>query len=341
VLGALAAGLWAGNQPGSSRRRLLALVVAYLVAASFATIFWGDPKFSKTGIGGALAVFLLLAQPAYTTGVVYRMVRHREGAAAAFLGAALGVLAAALILIPHAQPGVIFVAAAAVLVIMSTTNFSTTGKTAIVTGVGDRGQLGFAVAEAMRAAGMRVYTATFPEYDLTKEDDVARLIATAVADLGSIDVLVNIAGGLSVIKPLAETTREEWERENMRNGETAFLVSRAALPFLRSSRGSIINFASPAGTRAVANLGAYSAAKAAVVAITRAMAIEEKGNGVRVNAIAPGMIDTEMNRKSVSDPDAVKWVKREEIADVVLYLSSEASRAVTGQTIEVLGEGIL
>ncbi|HEX6559225.1 MAG TPA: SDR family oxidoreductase [Longimicrobiales bacterium] len=231
------------------------------------------------------------------------------------------------------------------------------GKTAIITGVGDRGQLGYAIAQQLLAAGARVCVtsrhddigaiagtlapdAVGVQYDLASEDDVARLMTTAQQQLGRIDILVNVAGGLSVIKPLAETTREEWQREVQRNAETAFLVSRAALPQLRASRGCIINFASPAGEKAVAQLGAYSAAKAGVIALTRAMAIEEAGNGVRVNAIAPGMIDTAQNRAAVADPDAVQWVSRAEVASVVVFLASAAAAAITGQTINVPGKGI-
>lgn len=142
------------------------------------------------------------------------------------------------------------------------------------------------------------------------------------------------------MKPLAETTPEEWEREVQRNARTAFLVSRAALPLLRASRGAIVNFASPAAIRAVANLGAYSAAKAGVAALTRAMAAEEAANGVRVNAVAPGMIDTEQNRAAVPDPDALKWVTREQIAEVVLFLASGAASGITGEVVAVVGEGI-
>ncbi|HUP89847.1 MAG TPA: SDR family oxidoreductase, partial [Longimicrobiales bacterium] len=221
-----------------------------------------------------------------------------------------------------------------------TSDFSLTGKSAVVTGVGDRGQLGFAIAEGLQQAGAAVCSFGLQDGDLTKEDDVARLIATAIERLGKIDILVNVAGGLSVIKPLADTTHEEWERETTRNAETVFLMSRAALAALRATRGSIVNFASPAGFRAVANLGAYSAAKAGVIAVTRAFALEEAKNGVRANAIAPGMIDTEQNRKSVSDPASVKWVSREQISNVVVFLASDAAQGITGETIEVLGEGI-
>lgn len=234
-------------------------------------------------------------------------------------------------------------------------NFSLSGKSALVSGVGERGQVGFFIARFLIERGARVCVTDFRpavhelarelgaapiQADLTHDGDVTRLLQDTVQSLGRLDMLVNVAGGLSVIKPLAETTREEWQREVARNAETVFMVTRAALPALREARGSVINFASPAGLRAVAGLGAYSAAKAAVVAFTRALAIEEKNHGVRVNAVAPGMIDTEQNRKNVADADAIKWVTREQIANVVAFLGSPAASGITGETIHVLGEGI-
>ena len=123
------------------------------------------------------------------------------------------------------------------------------------------------------------------------------------------------------------------------DGENISIPAINEVSLLRETRGCIVNFASPAGIRAQPRLGAYSAAKAAVVALTRALAIEEKQK-VRVNAIAPGMIDTEQNRKSVENPDQVRWVSREQIASVVLFLCSDAAAAITGETIHVLGDGI-
>jgi NAD(P)-dependent dehydrogenase (short-subunit alcohol dehydrogenase family) len=176
--------------------------------------------------------------------------------------------------------------------------------------------------------------------DLTNAEEVGTLLEAVRTRFGALHAVVNAVGGLSVIKPLAETEPEEWRRELQRNSETVFLVSRAALPLLRASKGSIVNFASPAGIRAQAQLGAYSAAKAAVVALTRALALEEKANGVRVNAIAPGLIDTEQNRASMKNQPDARFVSREQIADVVLFLCSDAGSGVTGETIHVLGETI-
>lgn len=370
ALAALALGLWAGADARRGRR-WVGVIVAYLLAAIFAVVWSLQPGLRQTALVGALAALFLLAEPAYAVGAVFAALSRTRPAMAvpAFLGAAAGVLLAALVLIPRLQPGVIFLAAAAVMLlaafieirqarpIMNANEFSLSGKCAIVTGVGGRGQVGFAVARALLDAGARVAVTSFGgeleemaaelgsgtvavKADLSNEDDVARVIATARENLGQIDVLVNLAGGLSVIKPLADTSVLEWQRELTRNAETSFLMSRAALPHLRATRGTIINFASPAGERAVAQLGAYSAAKAAVIALTRALAIEEKPHGVRVNAIAPGMIDTEQNRAATADPARVKWVTRQQVANAVLFLASEASSGITGETIHVVGEGI-
>lgn len=292
-------------------------------------------------------------------------------------GAGAGVLAAATILIPQLAAWTIFFGSAAALTLVGiwegrapatqereeSMDGPMGGNVVLVTGVGAPGQMGYALAQAFQAAGWQVaITGRSAELedthanarmlaglgsqvlgvagDLTRDDHAARIVEAVRARFDRLDVLVNAAGGLSVIKPLVETTTQEWEREVARNAETAFVMSRAALPLLRERRGAIVNFASPAGFRAAARLGAYSAGKAAVVALTRALALEEKQNGVRVNAVAPGMIDTEANREAVEDPAKVAWVTREEIARVVLFLASEASSGISGETIPVLGQGL-
>lgn len=280
-------------------------------------------------------------------------------------------------LIPKFDPGLLFAGGAIVLIAASWLALGgrtgegegemegrrirgVEGKVAIVTGAAAPGQMGYAVAEALVREGARVVmTARSPVVeevarglggegevvgvaaDLTSIEEAERVVRAALDRFGRLDLLVNVAGGLTVLKPVADTTPEEWEREQERNVRTAFVLSRAALPLLRESRGSIINFASPAGLRARAGLGAYSAAKAAVVALTRSLALEERGSGVRVNAVAPGLIDTEQNRAAIPDGEGVAWVTRRQVVDVVLFLASELGDGVNGATIEVVGEGIL
>ncbi len=233
------------------------------------------------------------------------------------------------------------------------------GSVAIVTGVGARGQVGYAVAQALLADGTRVVVtargagiaalaeelaASAPggevvavRADLATSDGAESVVAAARERFGRVDLLVNVAGGLTVIKPLAETTPEEWSAEIDRNARTAFLMCRAALPLLRESRGAIVNFAATAGLRALRSLGAYSAGKAAVVALTRALALEEAAHGVRVNAVAPGIVDTEQNRASMPGASRAQWVTREQIADAVLFLAGPRASGITGETIVVGG----
>ncbi len=236
------------------------------------------------------------------------------------------------------------------------------GKGVLVTGVGREGQVGYAVAEAFVRAGARVLltnvhdtveslaTRLAERYDaadrvfsaaadLTRGYEVERLMNAARGRLGGLDALVHVAGGLSVIKPIGETSEEEWEREMERNARTTFLVCRYALPLLRRRRGSIVTFASPAAVEGGARMVAYAAAKAAVLALTRSLALEEAEHGVRVNAILPGLVDTAQNRAAFGENEA-HWVTREEVASVALFLASDAASGVSGEAVRVLGDGL-
>ncbi|HSJ14340.1 MAG TPA: SDR family oxidoreductase, partial [Longimicrobiales bacterium] len=134
------------------------------------------------------------------------------------------------------------------------------------------------------------------------------------------------------VRPAGETTLAELEREVQRNAGTMLVLTRAALPALRRSRGAIVNFASPTAARAPASLGAYAAAKAGVVALTQALAAEEKVHGVRVNAIAPGIMDTDQNRESMPGS---RYVRREDVAEVAYFLATRGAAAVSGEVVTV------
>jgi len=228
------------------------------------------------------------------------------------------------------------------------------GRVAIVTGVGSRGQLGYAIARRLAEAGWRVVASgrsagvvdlaaelaadgsevAGVAADLLDEGQAQQLVAATVGRFGRLDALINAAGGLTLVRSVEDTHLDELQRELDRNLATAQVTSRAALLALRESHGAIVNFASPAAFRPGARLAAYSAAKAGVVALTQALAQEEKAAGVRVNAIAPGTVDTEQNRAESGEAGA--FVSREAVADVVLFLISPAARAITGETIRVL-----
>ncbi|HSH46063.1 MAG TPA: SDR family oxidoreductase [Longimicrobiales bacterium] len=389
TLGSLAAGIWvAAPQPGAARPgRIMGrwmLAVGALVVASFTAMAWlRFPALQLSAVGPPLALVLLLAEPAYAIGALvtalgarYGQIPGRWGVGAsgrhgipggvatfALLGAAAGVLAAGFWLIPMLPPGPLFIGTALLLAAAgtlemsgSTTEEDMTDRVVLVTGVGGRGQMGYALAEALVGRGARVAmvgrsgdleglarelgdAAAAVRADLATEEGATTAVNAAVERWGRLDAVINAVGGLRVVRPLAETSAEEWDDEVARNARTAFLVSRAALPALRASRGAIVNFASPAVPTGAKNLGAYLAGKAAVVALTRTLALEEQANGVRVNAIAPGMIDTESNREAVDDPERVRWVTRDEVAETALFLAGESGAGVTGQVVAVEGQG--
>jgi 3-oxoacyl-[acyl-carrier protein] reductase len=281
----------------------------------------------------------------------------------ALVGAAAGVLVTATMLIPTLPPGPVLLGMALLMAATGSLEMSMgeakeggmKDRVVLVTGVRGRGQLGFAIARAFVERGARVViTARSQEVeerarelgdevvavvaDLAVTEDVERLVDTVRHRWARLDALINVAGGLRVAKPLGETSGDEWRGEMEANAMTAFLLTRAALPLLRESSGAVVNFASPAGERAMAGLGAYSAAKAGVMAFTRALALEEARHGVRVNAVAPGMVDTEENRASLGDAaDDRPMVTREQVAAVVEFLVSDASSGVTGEVVSVLG----
>ena len=225
----------------------------------------------------------------------------------------------------------------------------------LITGVGREGQVGEAVAQrfaqegaslllvdrreeqaAERAAPLRRAGHPVWSYgcDLSDPASVAALAADVRREHGDrLLGLVNLAGGFAVGGTLSGSDSEVWNRMFAINLTTAYLATRAFLPMLQAARGAIVYFASEAalpGSR-VAGMAGYAAAKSAVVTLMRAVAQEEKANGVRANALAPGAIRTASNLQSMGE--SPRYVEREAVAAAVLYLCSEEARAITGQVI--------
>ena len=232
------------------------------------------------------------------------------------------------------------------------------GKVAIVTGVSGDGQVGQAVAKALaengaqpaicartqsnveargkelRDAGARVFAMAG---SLTDEDQVRRLIDDTVSEYGRIDILVNLAGGLTRYKPAVEYSLDDWRVEV--DNKSAFLTSRAAFPHLQAAGGGIIiNFARAGQSQA--NMVAYNCAKAGIEALTRTLALEGRDLGIRVNAIAPGLVDTASNIAAMKPKDLKRWTTRDEIAETVVFLVSPAAAGITGQVVAVTGWGL-
>ncbi len=172
--------------------------------------------------------------------------------------------------------------------------------------------------------------------DLTDAAQADQAIATVAARFGKIDALINIAGGFA-FEMIAGGDSATWDRMYALNVLTTLNASRSAIPHLvASGAGSIINVGALGALQAGSGMGAYAASKAGVHRLTEALAAEWKGK-ITVNAVLPSIIDTPANRASMPNADFAKWVRTEELANVILFLASDAASAVTGALIPISG----
>lgn len=181
--------------------------------------------------------------------------------------------------------------------------------------------------------------------DSAKENDVVKAVSTAANTLGGIDILINNAG-ISSFSLLQDLTLTEWNECMAVNLTSAFLYSREVIPYmLRSHEGRIINISSMWGLVGASCEVHYSAAKAGLIGFTKALAKELGPSGITVNAIAPGVIDTDMNShlsgedmKELSDETPVGRIgNAEEIAKAAIYLSSDDASFITGAVLNISG----
>src|SRR5215211_7825253 len=222
------------------------------------------------------------------------------------------------------------------------------GKVMIVTGA--LGALGKVVVETALARGDRVagvdYAAVespatqhrleLGEVDLTDAVQAKKAIDSAVSHFGKLDALINIAGGFA-FETVAGGDPKTWQRMYALNVTTALNASRAAIPHLiASSAARIINVGATGALQAGTGMGAYAASKAGVHRLTEALAAEHRGK-ITVNAVLPSIIDTAANRASMPKADFAKWVTPQELAEVILFLASDAASAVTGALLPVSG----
>lgn len=221
-------------------------------------------------------------------------------------------------------------------------------KVLIVTGA--FGTLGRVVAETAQARGARVagidhapaQSPARPEsieiggIDLSDAAQAKAAIDAAAKHFGRLDALINIAGGFA-FETVSDGDIATWQRLHALNVLTALNTSRAALPYLVTSKaGRIINIGAMGALQAGNGMGPYAASKAGVHRLTEALANEWKGK-ITVNAVLPSIIDTKANRADMPKADFSKWVTPQELAEVILFLASDAASGITGALIPVGG----
>lgn len=216
------------------------------------------------------------------------------------------------------------------------------GQTAAVVGAGRGLGRAAALSLAQHGAAVVVASRTAPELDAvvaeitrggraravvadaSQERGVESIVAAALELGGTLDILL-VCAGAALIKPLPEVTLAEWEHVFAMNTRSVFLTNRAALgPMLKAGRGLIVNVASRAGITGAPNVTAYTAAKAAVIGFSRALALEVKGRGVRVACLAPGPMDTPMRWAATPDFDPARLISPDAVVDLILYLARRA-----------------
>lgn len=231
-----------------------------------------------------------------------------------------------------------------------------TDKAVIVTGAA--GNVGSAVARLLAERGARIAAVDAVKEPL--ERMVARLpgpgrhlalsghdlldpaACTSIANraeqaFGGIDGAVNTVGGFAMA-PLGDSGPDLWDRMFEMNLKSALNLYRAIVPIMvAAGHGSLVAIGAAAALRAPGQMGAYAAAKGAVLRLTESLADELKADGVRVNAVLPGTIDTPQNRAAMPDADPSVWVKPTEVAEAILFLLSDAASGVTGALLPVGG----
>lgn len=173
--------------------------------------------------------------------------------------------------------------------------------------------------------------------DITKEKEVDGLVSNIVGKHGRIDVLVNVVGGYVGGKRVSELDEKEWDFMMTMNLKSASSSKHVVSQMISSKYGKIIHVSSRTGLRSEGYDSAYAASKSGLIRLVESLSEETKISNINVNCIMPSIIDTEGNRKAMPNADFNKWVKPEDLANVVLFLSSEEAKAITGAAIPTYG----
>lgn len=227
------------------------------------------------------------------------------------------------------------------------------GRVALVTGA--NGGLGVHVTKTLLDAGFTVVGLAPKiqptEFDhphfvalparLDSLDAAKRAVETIFAHVGKLDVLAHLVGGFSGGQPIAETDDATFQRMLDMNLNSTFHILRAVIPPMRKEGGGrIVAIGSRVTESPAPMIGAYSASKAALVSLIRTVALENKDAGITANVILPGTMDTPANRAAMPGADTSQWVQPASVASLILWLTGDAGKEVTGAAIPVYGGGL-
>jgi NAD(P)-dependent dehydrogenase (short-subunit alcohol dehydrogenase family) len=204
-----------------------------------------------------------------------------------------------------------------------------------------------AVADEIASLGRRSLAL---RVDISRKNDVEKMVDNVMNEFGAIDILVNNAG-VQVKAPILDTSEDVWDNIMNTNLKGCFLCSQAVgKKMVERKKGTIINLSSDLAFKALPEMGAYCISKTGIVMLTRALARELGAYGIRVNSIAPGLMRTEMSRPNWGNPEVLAHIESEiplgrigetdDIVGVALFLASKASRYITGDTILLNGGGV-
>ena len=222
-------------------------------------------------------------------------------------------------------------------------------RTVVLTGAS--GNLGRVVASAFADTGANLAlldvnsgsiqdsaTQLFVHTDLLDVQSVQAAADKILQRFGRIDVLCNLAGGFRVGSPVHDTSAQDWDFLFNLNARTVLHTAKAVVPaMLKSGGGKIVNVAAYAAQKGAARMGAYAASKSAVIRLTETMAAELREHNVNVNCVLPTIIDTPENRAAMPDADPRRWVAPQDLARVIVFLASDAARAIHGAALPVTG----
>ena len=212
-----------------------------------------------------------------------------------------------------------------------TQRFISSGATTVATYLKDE------KIEAIK--GQNTINAELIKADVTREEQVIKLISTIVERFGHIDILVNSVGGYLGGKSVTELEEREWDLMMNLNLKSAFLISKYVIPVMKSSGpgGKIVHISSKTGLKSEGHDSAYAASKSGLIRLVESLSQETKELGINVNCILPSVIDTEANRIAMPSSDFSRWVKTDDLTNVVFFLCSQEAKVITGAAIPTYG----